>query len=165
MTKLKFGLFNKFNPVTKPKKETSNKISLSNKITKLISGVCIKKGNKYFISIDVNVIPKSHSDKIDYKSVKDNRLVLEFTDNSYNLKNVLAVFSRTKDKRGNYVRYIRDVSKARFFPGDTSKLVPFCDNWICTGHVVLKKDKLMFDFNECTLPKGYLVADIENEDE
>ena len=82
-------------------------------------------------------------------------LLLDFTDESYNLRGVVSVFSRERDDKGNYVRYIRNASQCKFFPGNKEKLVPFCDNWICSGYIVRKDGKLMFDFNECISPKGY----------
>ena len=40
-------------------------------------------------------------------------------------------------------------------PGDPDRYVPFCNNWICTGHIIRRNGKMMFNFNECLHPKGY----------
>ena len=153
MAKLRFDNitmmgFNSFKLV--PKKRTVNPNTVKKVTTRLIKGLCVKIDDEYKIQIDTkalkpDIIDKGHPDI----------LVLDFTEESYNLRGVVSVFSRERDDKGNYVRYIRNVSQCKFFPGNKEKLVPFCNNWICSGYIVRKDSKLMFDFNECIAPKGY----------
>ena len=152
MAKLRFdsltlSQFNVFKPT--PKKRTNGN---SNKrlTSRLIRGVCFKDGDIFKIQIDAKTLKPDIIEK-----GQPDILVLEFTEESYELKDVIAVFDRNPDKNGKYTRRVRSISNAKFMPGDTERYVPFCNNWICSGYLVRRNYKLMFEFNECISPKGY----------
>ena len=152
MAKLRFdsltlSQFNVFKPT--PKKRTN---SNSNKrlTSRLIRGVCFKDGDIFMIQIDAKTLKPDIIEK-----GQPDILVLEFTEESYELKDVIAVFDRNPDKNGKYTRYIRNITNAKFMPGNTERYVPFCHNWVCSGYIVRRNGKMMFDFNECLHPQGY----------
>ena len=161
MAKLRFdsltlSQFNVFKPT--PKKRTN---SNSNKrlTSRLIKGVCFKDGDIFKIQIDAKTLKPDIIEK-----GQPDILVLEFTEESYELKDVIAVFDRNPDKNGKYTRRVRSISNAKFMPGDPNRYVPFCPNWICNGYLIRRNYKLMFEFNECLYPKGYNTF-IPEEDE
>ena len=133
----------KFVPKTKKPKEASNK-----RLTKLVVGNCIRSDDTYKIIIDSKVLKNTDDTESNYPDL----LYLEFTEESYNIKGVISVFDRKPDERGKYVRYIRNELNAKMFPGSKERLVPFCHNWACSGYIVRRNGKLMFDFNECICP-------------
>lgn len=83
-----------------------------------------------------------------------NHKILPFTKKSYNLKGKTSIFSKTKGKYG-YIRHIRTEDKAKDFPGDSDKYVPFAPNWIVKGDIINDKGVLKFDFIELLTIKGY----------
>ena len=133
-----------------PKKRTITHESNKKLTPKLVKGVCFKEGDDFKIQIDIkalkpDIIDKGHPDI----------LMLDFTEESYDLKGVISVFDRKPDKKGKYCRYIRNETESKFFPGSSERYVPFCHNWICSGYIVRRNGKMMFEFNECISPKGY----------
>lgn len=158
--KFNFGSISsfKFKPVDKKRviKHDGNK----KLTTKLIKGICFKENGEYKISLDVKILKPNIIDE-----GQPDILVLDFTEESYNLKGIKAVFGKEPDEHGKYIRYIRRESEARFFPGSSEKLVPFCPNWVCSGYILRRDGKLVFDFNECIAPKGYdvFVPDVEDK--
>lgn len=162
MVKLRFdnlslSQFNTFKLVPKKRKQNIN----GNKrlTTTLVKGLCIKDNEEFKIQLNV----KSLKPNI-IESGQPDLLVLPFTEESYNLRGVVSVFDKNPDKDGRYVRYIRNESQCKFFPGSKEKLVPFCPNWVCNGYIVRKDNKLMFEFNECLSPNGYGVFISDNDD-
>ena len=117
---------------------------------KLIKGICFKEGDTFKIQLDVKFLKPDIIEK-----GQPDILVLDFTEESYELKNITSVFDRNPDKNGKYIRYIRNEFRAKFFPGNQEKYVPFCPNWVCSGYIVKYNGKMLFDFNECIAPKGY----------
>ena len=83
-----------------------------------------------------------------------NRTILPFTEKSYDLKGKTSIFSKTKGKYG-YIRHIRPEDKAKIFPGDPDKYVPFAQNWMVKGDIINDKGVLKFDFVELLTIKGY----------
>ena len=83
-----------------------------------------------------------------------NRKILPFTKRSYDLKGKTSIFSKTKSKYG-YTRHVRTEDKAKVFPGDSDKYVPFAPNWIVKGDIINDKGILKFDFVELLTIKGY----------
>ena len=133
-----------------PKKRTINGEGNKKLTPKLVRGVCFREGDDFKIQINVkalkpDIIDKCHPDI----------LLLDFTEESYELKGVLSVFNRKPNKNGKYIRYIRSESNAKFMPGSPDVYVPFCNNWVCNGYIVRHNGKMMFDFNECLHPQGY----------
>lgn len=133
-----------------PKKRTITRDGNKKLTPKLVRGICFKENDDYKIQVNIkalkpDIIDKGHPDI----------LILDFTEESYELKGVLSVFSRKPNKDGKYIRYIRSESNAKFMPGSPDVYVPFCNNWICNGYIVRRNGKMMFDFNECLHPKGY----------
>jgi len=126
---------------------------------KLIKGICIKTDNGFKIQIEAKAI----KDSIIEKGQPD-LLLLDFTEDSYELKGITSIFDRNPDKNGKYIRYVRNETKAKFFPGDPERYVPFCNNWVCKGYIVRIKGKLMFKFKECIAPKGFDVYTSEDDE-
>ena len=91
-----------------------------------------------------------------------NSKILPFTKRSYDLKGKTSIFSKTKGKYG-YIRHIRTEDKAKVFPGDSDKYVPFAPNWIVKGDIINDKGVLKFDFTELLTIKGY--TNMIHEDE
>ena len=91
-----------------------------------------------------------------------NRKILPFTKRSYDLKGKTSIFSKTKGKYG-YTRHVRTEDKAKVFPGDSDKYVPFAPNWIVKGDIINDKGILKFDFIELLTIKGY--NNMTHEDE
>ena len=91
-----------------------------------------------------------------------NRKILPFTKRSYDLKGKTSIFSKTKGKYG-YTRYVRTEDKAKVFPGDSDKYVPFAPNWMVKGNIINDKGVLKFDFTELLTIKGY--TNMIHEDE
>lgn len=83
-----------------------------------------------------------------------NRKILPFTKRSYDLKGKTSIFSKTKGKYG-YTRHVRTEDKAKLFPGDSDKYVPFAPNWMIKGNIINDKGILKFDFVELLTIKGY----------
>ena len=91
-----------------------------------------------------------------------NRKILPFTKRSYDLKGKTSIFSKTKGKYG-YTRHVRTEDKAKVFPGDSNKYVPFAPNWMVKGNIINDKGILKFDFVELLTIKGYTNMIHENE--
>lgn len=91
-----------------------------------------------------------------------NHKILPFTKRSYDLKGKTSIFSKTKGKYG-YTRHVRTEDKAKVFPGDSDKYVPFAPNWIVKGDIINDKGVLKFDFIELLTVKGY--TNMIHEDE
>ena len=91
-----------------------------------------------------------------------NRKILPFTKRSYDLKGKTSIFSKTKGKYG-YTRYVRTEDKAKVFPGDSDKYIPFAPNWMVKGNIINDKGILKFDFIELLTIKGY--TNMIHEDE
>ena len=91
-----------------------------------------------------------------------NRKILPFTKRSYDLKGKTSIFSKTKGKYG-YTRHVRTEDKAKLFPGDSDKYVPFAPNWMVKGDIINDKGILKFDFVELLTIKGY--TNMIHEDE
>ena len=143
-----------FKFVSKKRKEGNKKLT-----SKLIKGICFKEGDEFKIRLNVKALKPDIIDK-----GQPDLLVLDFTDESYNIVGVISVFDRNSDKNGKYTRYIRSETNAKFHPGSQERYVPFCNNWVCDGYIVKRNGKMMFDFNECIAPEGYDTY-ISNEDE
>ena len=91
-----------------------------------------------------------------------NRKILPFTKKSYDLKGKTSIFSKTKGKYG-YTRHVRTEDKAKVFPGDSDKYIPFAPNWMVKGNIINDKGILKFDFIELLTIKGY--TNMIHEDE
>ena len=152
MAKLRFDnlTLSQFNTFKIVPKERTNLNSNKRLTSKLIQGVCIKDGDTFKIQVDAKILKPDIIEK-----GQPDILVLDFTEESYDLKDVISVFDRNPDKNGRYIRRVRSISNAKFMPGDPNRYVPFCPNWICNGYLIRRNYKLMFEFNECLCPKGY----------
>ena len=134
----KLGLSLKINvPKSKTIPKPSVKIEAKNK-----KGYVILEDKEYKVSI-INESDGIH-----------NRTILPFTKKSYDLKGKTSIFTKTKGKYG-YTRYVRTEDKAKVFPGDSDKYVPFAPNWIVKGDIINDKGILKFDFVELLTIKGY----------
>lgn len=148
--------FNKFKFINKKKKPKTN---TDKRISKLVRGICIKDGEEFKISIDARFLK---TDVIKEESNPD-LILLPFTEESYKLKNINSIFSKVPDKKGKYIRLIRSDWDCKFSDGNMEMYVPFCNNWVCSGHIIRRNNILMFDFNECIAPKGYTVMKIQED--
>ena len=134
----KLGLSLKISvPKSKPIPKPSIKIEAKDK-----RGYVILEGEEY------KVLLANESDGI------HNRKILPFTKRSYDLKGKTSIFSKTKGKYG-YTRHVRTEDKAKVFPGDSDKYVPFAPNWMVKGDIINDKGVLKFDFVELLTIKGY----------
>ena len=142
----KLGLSLKISvPKSKTIPKPSVKIEDKNK-----RGCVILENEEYKVSL-INGSDSIHNCKI-----------LPFTKRSYDLKGKTSIFSKTKGKYG-YIRHIRTEDKAKDFPGDSDKYVPFAPNWIVKGDIINDKGVLKFDFTELLTIKGY--TNMIHEDE
>ena len=121
----KLGLSLKISvPKSKPIPKPSVKIEAKNK-----RGYVILEDGEY------KVLLINESDGI------HNRTILPFTKRSYDLKGKTSIFSKTKGKYG-YTRHVRTEDKAKVFPGDLDKYVPFAPNWMVKGDIINDKEVL-----------------------
>lgn len=142
----KLGLSLKISvPKSKTIPKPSVKIEAKNK-----RGYVILENEEYKVSL-INESDSIHNCKI-----------LPFTKRSYDLKGKTSIFSKTKGKYG-YIRHIRTEDKAKIFPGDSDKYVPFAPNWMVKGNIINDKGILKFDFVELLTIKGY--TNMIHEDE
>ena len=142
----KLGLSLKISvPKSKTIPKPSVKIEATNK-----RGCVILENEEYKVSL-INESDSIHNCKI-----------LSFTKRSYDLKGKTSIFSKTKGKYG-YTRHVRTEDKAKVFPGDSDKYVPFAPNWIVKGNIINDKGVLKFDFTELLTIKGY--TNMIHEDE
>ena len=142
----KLGLSLKISvPKSKPIPKPSIKIEAKNK-----RGYVILEGEEYKVLL-ANENYDIH-----------NRKMLPFTKRSYDLKGKTSIFSKTKGKYG-YTRHVRTEDKAKVFPGDSDKYIPFAPNWMVKGNIINDKGILKFDFVELLTIKGY--TNMIHEDE
>lgn len=80
---------------------------------------------------------------------------LLFTDESYNLKGKLVVFNKITKHSDKIIRHVRNIDKAKFFPGDPNKYVPFAPNWVVKGNIIRDNNILKFEFIELITINGY----------
>ena len=101
MTKLRFdnltlSQFNNFKFATKKRKINSN--ADKKLTTKLVRGICFKDGDNFKIKVDIRELKPDIIDK-----GQPDVLILDFTEESYELKGVVSVFDRNPDKYGKYI--------------------------------------------------------------
>lgn len=94
----------------------------------------INENNEYIVEVKSKNLNKGKSTK------------LPFTPKSYEVKGKTDVFLKDIKDKGRTIRIIRNEFKAKFFPGDEEKYIPFAKNWIVKGYIVNVEGKLMFDF-------------------
>lgn len=116
------------------------------KIGKLVRGkVFIDSDGVYKVQIKLNT----------EEEINNPLLVLEFTEDSFNLVGRKSIFSREKDEHNNYVRIVRQEHESKWFPGNNERFVPFAPNWIVSGHIVQRDKSKLFKFNDIIAPDGY----------
>lgn len=91
--------------------------------------------------------------------------ILEFTERSYDLTNKTNVFSRTVDKNGRRIRFIRSEINAKFMPGLPEQYIPFAPNWIVRGYIVNDNGTIKFDFKSLVGVDGYNMDILHPEDD
>lgn len=114
-----------------------SKASKPNRISRLCIGTTIKEGDEYKIRISLRNDPE-------YPDF----LVVPFTKESLDLKGKVIVYGREKDKYGHYIAYHRDPSMCKLFPGLPTQYTAVREKLVCSGYVVRKDGKLMFDLKE-----------------
>lgn len=126
------------------------KTSKPNRISRLCIGTTIKEGDEYKIKISLRNDPE-------YPDF----LVVPFTKESLELKGKVIVYSHEKDKYGHHIAYHRDPSMCKLFPGLPTQYTAVIERLVCSGYVVRKDGKLMFDLKE-THGVGDYVHDLPN---
>ena len=140
--------------VPKPKRnKTSDGIKrTTNKIVK--GKVFQDEDGTYKVSISMENDP-----------VHPDLLVLDFTERSYDLTGKTNVFSRTVDKHGRRIRFIRNEINAKFMPGLPEQYIPFAPNWIVRGYIVKDNGTMKFDFKSLVGIDGYTMDVLHPEDD
>ena len=82
-------------------------------------------------------------------------MILEFTERSYDIVGRTNVFSRTVDSKYGRTRFVRDIWKAKFHPGNQEQYVPFAPNWLVKGYIVNDNNITRFDFKDLVGLDGY----------
>ena len=113
------------------------KSSKPNKVSRLCIGTVIKEENEYKIRISLRNDPE-YSDFI----------IVPFTEESLELKGKTIVYSHEKDKFGHNIAYHRDPSICTIFPGLPTQYTAVVEKLVCSGYVIRKDGKLMFDLKE-----------------
>lgn len=113
------------------------KTSKSDIVSKLCIGITVKEGDEYKIRVSL----KNNSEY-------PNFIVIPFTKESLELKGKVIVYSHEKEKYGHYIAYYRDPYLCKLFPGLPSQYTAVRDKLICSGYVIRKDGKLMFDLTE-----------------
>ena len=126
------------------------KVSKPNRISRLCIGITVKEGDEYKIRVSL----KNNSEY-------PNFIVIPFTKESLELKGKVIVYSHEKDKYGHYIAYYRDPSMCKLFPGLPTQYTAVIERLVCSGYVVRKDGKLMFDLKE-THGVGDYVHDLPN---
>lgn len=130
-TKFKFS-FVDFKPKAKPKNNTSSK----KKLTPLITCIAVRKDDKWFANIaDQNL--NNISDK-----------EIPFTEQSFDLRGRIVVFSLEKDEHNHYIQYWRSPFEAMVAPHTSTKLCSLCDKHRFSGYIVKDDNGLRFDMKE-----------------
>ena len=105
-----------------------------NRVSRLCIGTTIKKNDEYKIRISLRNDP----DFPDY-------IIIPFTKRSLDLEGKPVVYSTKKDKTGHHVKYCRDSSKCKLFPGLPIQYTVVIERLVCSGYVIRKDGKLLFD--------------------
>lgn len=140
--------------LAKPRKVGNNKPV---RVSKKVIGKCFIEDGIYKIHVELE--PK---DAVDIHPAK---LLLEFTQDSYDLKSRDKVFSKCKTNEDKWVCYCRTKDHATVFPGDRSNYVPFAPKWLCSGYVVKVDKHLMFEFKETLTIDGYNYGIIRKDED
>uniref|UniRef100_A0AAU8MHV6 Uncharacterized protein n=1 Tax=Geladintestivirus 5 TaxID=3233137 RepID=A0AAU8MHV6_9CAUD len=114
-----------------------SKASKPNRVSRLCIGTTIKEGDEYKIQISLRNDPE-------YPDF----LVVPFTKQSLELKGKVIVYSHKKDKYNHYIEYHRDSSMCKLFPGLPTQYTAVIEKLVCSGYVIRKDNKLMFDLKE-----------------
>lgn len=94
----------------------------------------------------------SHGDFVCVVRVDGETKELEFTPNSYILKDRQRVFARDNLK----LSLIRLIDDCHYKPGDVNRYVPFAPKWIVKGLVMLDiDDNMWFEFKDLITIEGY----------
>ena len=113
------------------------KVSKPNRISRLCIGTTIKEGNEYKIKISLRNDPE-------YPDF----LVVPFTKESLELKGKSIVYSHHKDQYGHNIEYHRNDIMCKLAPGHPILYTTVIERLVCSGYVVRKDGKLMFDLKE-----------------
>lgn len=113
------------------------KTSKPNRISRLCIGTTIKEGDEYKIRISLRNDPE-------YPDF----LVVPFTKESLELKGKSIVYSHHKDIYGHNIEYHRNNIMCNLVPGHPTLYTAVIERLVCSGYVVRKDGKLMFDLKE-----------------
>lgn len=72
--------------------------------------------------------------------------LIEFTEDSYDLKDCRIVFTKYKDEAGKVMQIIRTKNQAKYSPGLKEHYIPFHKNWIMKGRVINTDGEYQFRF-------------------
>ena len=126
------------------------KVSKPNRVSRLCIGTVIKEGDEYKIKISLRNDP-------DYPDF----IIVPFTKESLELKGKVIVYDHKKDEYGHNIEYHRDPFMCKFFPGLPSQYTAVIERLVCSGYVIRKEGKLMFDLKQTHGIGGY-VYDLPN---
>lgn len=140
MTKVVFPTFT-INCASKTKKVINHTGTISRKCLAVVTKV---DGEfKAIINYD-----KKNLDITDTFTLKNEVLILPFTENSLSLKDKTCVFLKEKDDTNHYVCVMRDIAKASISPGIKEQYDVFKENFLISGHIVRKDKKMYFDYDD-----------------
>lgn len=107
------------------------------RVSRLCIGIVIREDNDYKIRVSLRNDP----DYPDY-------IIVPFTLESLSLKGKTHVYGRNKDELGHNILYIRDQKWCDLYPGLLSQYSVVVENLVCSGYVVRKNGKLMFEIKD-----------------
>lgn len=84
----------------------------------------------------------------DIFSIKNEQLILPFTEKSLELKGKIYVFAKEKDVYGNNICIIRDNITANISPGIPNQYDVFKENILISGHIIRNNNKLYFEYED-----------------
>lgn len=116
--------------VIKPKRVYSNHKRLS----KVLYCLAVKTEEGWKAEINTKGL-EGYQDKI----------ILDFTETSFDLKGRIDVFYHHKDKYNHWIRVIRNKFLSEINPGSTDMYCTLCDGSIFSGHIVKVNNVLQFD--------------------
>lgn len=136
----------KFAPKPITVKRNRDNSNTKKRISKLLQGDVFIEDEVYKIKISIT---------------SGNYRILDFTEESFDLKGKTNIFSKCKTNEDKRTRYIRQEIDSRVHPGDKNKYVPFAPNWTVSGYIISFNKKELFDFNDIVCPVGRKLYDNE----
>lgn len=150
--------YSKLKVVFKPKVSTKRRAPTEpdKRLTKLVPGV-INQDEQGNFTVSINYF--DYLDKlakgVNIKEIGKDKLILPFTDSSYDISNSERIFTRIGQRNRRYICLIRNESDKIFKAPDPKRYVPFCHNWICSCWIVRENGQLKAKFNKIITLAGH----------